>query len=73
MYGLPQAGILGQKQLVNHLKSYSYEPCKFTQVLWTHITKGIKLTICVDDFGTKYTDRENAPHLLDVLKAKYTI
>ena len=26
MYGLPQAGILAYKQLVNHLKPYSYEP-----------------------------------------------
>ena len=36
MYGLPQAGILTYKQLVNHLKPYGYEPYKFTQGLWTH-------------------------------------
>ena len=36
MYGLPQAGILAYKQLVNHLDPYSYKPCKFTQELWTH-------------------------------------
>ena len=36
MYGLPQAGILAYKQLVNHLKPYVYEPYKFTQVLWKH-------------------------------------
>ena len=30
MHGLPQAGILEYKKLVNHLKPYDYEPCKFT-------------------------------------------
>ena len=33
MYRLPQEGILAYKQLVNHIKLYGYEPCKFTQVL----------------------------------------
>ena len=56
MYNLPQAGILSNKQLVIGLKPYSYEPCKFTQRLWIQKTNGITITICVDDFGIKYTD-----------------
>ena len=73
MYGLLQAGILAYKQLVNQLKPYGYEPCKFTQGLWKHKTNGITFCICVDDFGIKYTDRANALHLLDALKPKYKI
>ena len=34
---------------------------------------GIIFTLCVDYFGIKYIDRANALHLLDALKAKYTI
>ena len=33
----------------------------------------ITFTLCVYCFGIKYTDQENALHLLDALKAKYTI
>ena len=73
MYGLPQSGILAYKQLVNHLKSCGYEIYKCTQGLWTHRTNCITLTIFVDNYGIKYTDRATALHLLDALKAKYTI
>ena len=38
MYDLPQASILAKRKLVNHLKPYSFEPCKFTQGLCTHET-----------------------------------
>ena len=68
VYGIPQTGILEYKQLVNHLKPYGYEPWKFTQGLCTHRTNGITFTLCVDDFGIKYTYRANALHLLDALK-----
>ena len=34
---------------------------------------GIIFTLCVDYFGIKYIDRANALHLLDALKAKYTM
>ena len=73
MYGLPQAVILECKQLVNHLKPYGYEPCICIQGLWKHITNGKTFTLCVDNFGIKYTDRENELHLLDALKAIHKI
>ena len=38
-----------------------------------HTKKGITFTVCVDDFGIKYTDQENPLHLLNALKSKYTI
>ena len=41
--------------------------------MWTHTKNGITFTICVDYFGIKYIDKENALHVLDALKSKYTI
>ena len=36
MYGLPQAGILAEKQLIRFLGSYSYSPVPHTPGLWHH-------------------------------------
>ena len=36
MYGLPQAGILAEKQLIHFLGSYSYSPVPHTPGLWRH-------------------------------------
>ena len=38
MYGLPQAGILAQQQLIQHLKPFGYYPCPYTHGLWCHKT-----------------------------------
>ena len=36
MYGLPQAGILAEKQLIHFLGSYGYSPVPHTPGLWRH-------------------------------------
>ena len=36
MYGLPQAGILAEKQLIRFLGSYGYSPVPHTPGLWCH-------------------------------------
>ena len=36
--------------------------------LWKHKTRDIKFTLVVDDFGIKYTDRQDAEHLLHTLE-----
>ena len=36
IYGLPQAGILDQQQLIKVLKPHVYAPCWYTPGLWTH-------------------------------------
>jgi hypothetical protein len=73
MYGLPQAGILANKQLLPHLQKHGYHPCPHTHGLFKHETRPLAFTLIVDDFGVKYVGIEHAQHLREVLKSKYTI
>ena len=73
MYGLPQAGILAQQQLVTHLENHGYKQCKNTVCLFRHESKGIEFSLIVDDFGISYDSKESAEHLLSVLREKYPI
>jgi hypothetical protein len=68
MYGLPQAGILAFNQLKSHLANHDYTPCTHTPGLWTHSTRNITFSLVVYDFGIKYTNRDNAIHLLTALE-----
>jgi hypothetical protein len=73
MYGLPQAGILAFNQLKSHLTTHGYAPCTHTPGLWTHSTRPIAFTLIVDDFGIKYTNRDDAIRLLSALEELYTV
>jgi hypothetical protein len=73
MYGLPQAGILAFNQLKTHLTTHDYVPCTPTPDLWTHPTRDITFSLVVDDFGIKYTNRDDAIHLLAALEEMYTV
>jgi hypothetical protein len=73
MYGLHQAGILAYKQLVRHLHSSGYSPCKHTSGLWRHHTRPITFCLVVDIFAVKYVDEADAKHLLQALESRYTI
>jgi hypothetical protein len=73
IYGLPQAGILAFNQLKTHLATHDYAPCTHTPGLWTHSTRDIMFSLVVDDFGIKYTNRDNAIHLLTALEQFYTV
>jgi hypothetical protein len=44
MYGLPQAGILSQQQLVRHLAKYGYYPSPNTPCLFKHESRPIAFT-----------------------------
>jgi hypothetical protein len=72
MYGLPQSGILAFNQLKNHLSTHDYAPCTHTPGIWTHSTRNITFSLVVNDFGIKYTNRDNAIHLLTALEEIYT-
>jgi len=63
MYGLPQAGIITQQLLEEHLKKHGYCQSKTTPGLWKHDTHPISFTLVVDDFGVKCVGEENAQHL----------
>jgi hypothetical protein len=73
MYGLSQAVILALNYLMNHLANHDYAPCTRTVGLWTHSTRDITFSLLVDDFGIKYTNRDDAIHLLTALEELYTV
>ena len=73
MYGLPQAGLLAQKQLEKLLAKHGYTHDKFVPCLYSHITRPINFTLVVDDFGIKYRNREDVEHLLTALRELFEI
>ena len=54
MYGLPQAGIIVNKQLTKHLVPFGYCPVLHTPELWNHDTSPLFFTLVVDDFLFRY-------------------
>ena len=72
MYGLKQAGIITCQELINNLAPHGYYLVKYTPGLWKHDTKDTLFPILVDEFSIKYTFLDNAHHLLNTLKTKYT-
>lgn len=72
MYGLPQAGLLAQNRLIQHLAAHGYHQTAAT-CLFRHDANGTDFSLVVDDFGVKYTTKEGAQHLIDTLQKLYTI
>ena len=68
MYGLKQAALLAYNKLVQHLAPHGYRPVPHSLGLWTHDTRPTSFCLCVDDFGIKYFTKNDANHLLDILK-----
>lgn len=73
MYGLPQAGKLAYEQLKTHLAKYDFHPARFTPGLWKHKTRPIQFCLVVDDFGVKYTRKQDAEYLIAALRDCYTL
>jgi hypothetical protein len=71
IYGLPQAGILANKLLIERLAVEGYHPAKHTPGLFLHQTSDLSFTLWVDDFGIKYTNRRDAQQLIDLLARNY--
>jgi len=69
MYGLPQAGILANKQLHEKLEPVGYYEVTHTPRLWRHVTRPVQFSLVVDDFGVKYVGKEHAEHLIQDIKA----
>ncbi len=67
MYGLPQAGIIAQELLQERLAKVGYHQSKIIPSLLTHVTRKKCFTVIVDDFTIKYTNMDNAKHLINVL------
>jgi hypothetical protein len=73
MYGLPQAGILAQDLLTKRLYKAGYRQSKITPGYWRHEWCPISFILVVDDFGVKYTNKDNVKHLVSILKQDYKI
>ena len=82
MYGLSQSGRIANQDLRKYLAKYEYYPTKRTPGQWKHRTRPISFTLVVDDFGIKYTNKddiddlfkrtkENNPLKIDWIGAKY--
>ncbi|KAL7483935.1 hypothetical protein ACHAW6_009577 [Cyclotella cf. meneghiniana] len=71
-YGLPQAGILANKLLKQHLAKHGYYEVAHTPGLWKHISRPISFTLIFYNCGIKYLGKENADNLFNVLKEHYT-
>ena len=70
---MPQAGILAQQLLEKRLNKEGYSQSRMIPGLWTHKMRAISFTLVVDDFGVKYVEKENAMHLISILKQQYEI
>lgn len=73
IYGLKQSGLLSQKALVQHLKDNGYAQTKSNECLFTNLDNTVQFSLVVDDFGIKYTNIDNAKHLVSVLQMKYGV
>ena len=73
MYGLKEAGIIAFEQLVAKLRPYGYEPMKFTPGFWKHKTRKTTFTLCINDFGVKYFNKDDANHLINAVKEHYEV
>ena len=73
MYGLPQSGIIANDKLRHHLHKHGYKPSQLTEGLWGHEQNSIKFALVVDDFGVKYTDKNDVLHLVKALEEIYSI
>ena len=67
-YGLPQSGILANKQLILRLEKEGYYEARTNPVLWRHKWRPIQFCLIVYDFGVEYVRKKNADHLATILK-----
>ena len=73
MYGLKQAGIIANQEMVKHMAPFGYHPVKHTPGLWVQNSRKIILSLVVDDFCVQYSYTEDADHFLNALRSKYLI
>ena len=73
MYGLPQAGSLGQDQLEQRLNQEGYFQSQTVPGLWKHNKKPIQFVLVVDDFGIKYINKADLDHLICTLEQYYDV
>jgi hypothetical protein len=73
MYGLPQAGLLAQNRLIDHLAVHGYTQSTLVPCPFQHRDNGVTFVLVVDDFGIKAKTAAGREHLLATLRKMYTI
>ena len=73
MYGLSQSGRIANQDLRKHLAKYGYCPTKRTPGLCKHQTRPISFKLVVDNFGIKYTNKDDIDDLFKPIKEKYPL
>jgi hypothetical protein len=73
MYGLPQAGLLGNDLLEKRLNEHGYRQSKLVPGLWKHDTRPIQFALTVDNFRVKYVGQEHTKGLQMVLEKHYKV
>ncbi len=63
--------MLANKYLKKKLAPHGYLDVPHTPGLWRHITWPIQFTLVVEDFGVKYTQKQDVVHLLTILKKEF--
>ena len=66
-FGLKQFGKISHDDLVQHLNKYGYYQAKNTDGLFVHGICDISFTLVVDDFGIKYTNKEDMDYLISII------
>jgi hypothetical protein len=64
MYGLKQAGLLGNQLLQTRFAPFGYYPARHTPELWLHV---------VDNFAVKYVGKQHANYLRNSLLKTYEL
>lgn len=71
MYGLKQAARLAFDNLVKLLAPHGYHPIRHMPGIWRHVSRPTIFTLCVDDFGVKYMNDDDAHHLINAIKQNF--
>ena len=73
MYSLPQAGILANKLLQDHLAKFNYYKAATTPRLWHHKWHPVMFALIVGDFAIQYIGDAHLDHLCQALKKHYEV
>ena len=73
VYGLKQAGVIVNQELVKHMAPFGYHTLKHATGLWVHNSRKTLISLVVDDFCVQYCSTEDSDHFLNSLRAKYLI
>ena len=73
VYGLKQAGIIANQELVKHMAPFGYHPVQHTPGLWVNDSRKNIFSLVVNGFCVQYCSTEDAEKKFKALRAKYLI